>query len=738
MTMVDMGRGGGRRRLLVLVAGQAALAACVLVLVVVWQTKDLGTAANAGQLVGAALAVPALAVGLFAWWRRSRTPTLATPETLTSATGALRLLVGRQWDQEAKIRSLNDPAPIPVHWHLTIRPDLMDTAAGRARTPPVRWEGTSDHIAGLLEQFRGLPRRRLVLLGEAGSGKTTLAVQLVRELIRTRTEGEPVPVLVSAAGWDPATQPSVWEWMAGQLILVYPALGSADFGSDAAHDLVAGPDPMVLPVIDGLDEIPTPRGAAILRALNQTLGSGQLILTCRTKEYAAATKAADDVLAAAAVIEPAPLTGQAAAAFLTSCLRGRTPSPAWRHLLHHLATAPTGPATPPLAQVCATPLGLWLVRMVYRPSTGSTPAPTPDPVTDPTPAPDPTPLTDRALYPSAASLRAHLFNQLIPALIHARPPSDNPADLFRPRHLYDPADMAGWLRFLAHHLETSGTPDLAWWRLHTLVPLREIRIAAGIAAGLACGLAAAAGLQTAWGTGSALVILGGLLGGLLVRLSKGFEAEPAYATLQLRGRGLRQFAYAFVLALRLTLVVGIVIGLAAAVILGPSQGLVIGPAYAILTGVAFTLTDWVKLRSATDGAATPASTLHRDLVMTCIQAAAVGLTAGAAAGIILGPVAGLLIGCAFAFLGGIGTALKIPNPLLPKLFLPYGFSGTGTAGAAYLVSAAYLRAARRMPWRLMRFLDDAHRLGLLRTIGPDYQFRHAALQEHLADQSHTP
>jgi hypothetical protein len=32
----------------------------------------------------------------------------------------------------------------------------------------------------------------------------------------------------------------------------------------------------------------------------------------------------------------------------------------------------------------------------------------------------------------------------------------------------------------------------------------------------------------------------------------------------------------------------------------------------------------------------------------------------------------------------------------------------------------------------MKFLEDAYRLGLLRVVGPVYQFRHAALQDHLA------
>ncbi|MFF4259734.1 hypothetical protein ACFY1L_52135 [Streptomyces sp. NPDC001663] len=39
---------------------------------------------------------------------------------------------------------------------------------------------------------------------------------------------------------------------------------------------------------------------------------------------------------------------------------------------------------------------------------------------------------------------------------------------------------------------------------------------------------------------------------------------------------------------------------------------------------------------------------------------------------------------------------------------------------------------RRLPFGLMPFLDDAHRLGLLRAVGPEYQFRHAEFQDHLA------
>jgi len=37
-----------------------------------------------------------------------------------------------------------------------------------------------------------------------------------------------------------------------------------------------------------------------------------------------------------------------------------------------------------------------------------------------------------------------------------------------------------------------------------------------------------------------------------------------------------------------------------------------------------------------------------------------------------------------------------------------------------------------LPRKLIPFLDDCHRLGLLRAVGPIYQFRHAEFQDYLA------
>ena len=53
------------------------------------------------------------------------------------------------------------------------------------------------------------------------------------------------------------------------------------------------------------------------------------------------------------------------------------------------------------------------------------------------------------------------------------------------------------------------------------------------------------------------------------------------------------------------------------------------------------------------------------------------------------------------------------------------------AVALTLLATTLLAMRRRLPFRLMRFLDHAHRLGLLRVVGSAYQFRHAELQNHL-------
>lgn len=716
-----MSRRRGGWRILLAVLAIIALSALV---VAVWFAWTPSAGVSLADAVAVALAAAAAMGAVVAFARRSMGEVVPVGDAVDSAAQVLAGLVGRQWRDEAKHRLLDDPDPMPVHWHLSTdervisRPRLIPTEAEPDFT------GSSDDITRLADAFRALIRQRLVIIGPEGMGKTTLAVQLLIHLLSTRdadidgaAPGEivPVPVLLPVSGWDVDAYPRLHDWLAVRLVQDYPALAAPEFGRAAAAALAH--DGHILPILDGLDEIPETAAARVINALNISLAAReQLILTSRTAEFTAAVVGAGRPLTAAVVIIPQRLTPQVAAGYLESCLPAAPPE-AWVTVLTALSAdrAPAG-----LAETAATPLGLWLIRTVYL-----------------TPGADPAPLTG-PLGDDHLALRSHLFDHLIPALIGTRQPSDKPADHFRPRRLYDPDHVARWLGYLAHRLDETktgedeaGVRELDWSRLHESVqePLRKFRIAVGICAGLVFGFGF--GFEFTPAIRLILTILTGALGGLLFGLSEKLHPDPTYADLRLRGR-FGRFAGEFVLAFRLTFVVGVVIAVAVAIIVGLPAALTVVLVYPIVTGLAFGYTGLITTASSTARASTPSSTLSADLKMTGAHTLAVGLTVGFTFGFTFGVMAGFGAAIAFGLTGGLGTSLKVPLPRDSALMVPFGFRGLGTAAVTYLATAALLWAQRRLPLRLMRFLDDAHRLGLLRTVGPVYQFRHAALHDRLS------
>lgn len=115
--------------------------------------------------------------------------------------------------------------------------------------------------------------------------------------------------------------------------------------------------------------------------------------------------------------------------------------------------------------------------------------------------------------------------------------------------------------------------------------------------------------------------------------------------------------------------------------------------------------------------------------------------AGLACGLVFGPLVGPLVGTEIRI--GLSTGRWDWEQLMGGLTIWLALGLTFGLGAGFVMSkhhawlvctiaVARLALQRRVPWRVMDFLDDAHRLGLLRAVGPVYQFRHAALHDHLA------
>ncbi|MGH4026617.1 MAG: NACHT domain-containing protein [Pseudonocardiaceae bacterium] len=675
-------------------------------------SQDAGYVA---QFLGIVFAVPALAIPLVAWWRRGTAVTAPTAGQLDNARQTLAGVIAKQWRQEALARSLGDPEPMPVCWKLA-EPAMMDhprlIACG-----DLSFTGRSDQIGPLAAEFRRLRRRRLVILGGPGSGKTTLAVQLLLELLATRRPDEPIPVLVSLAGWDPNEEPQLHTWLANRLAEDYPQLRA--FGPTTAQALAE--QGHLLPILDGLDELPESRQPEVVAALNKSLtDTDQLVLTSRTTEYTTAISEARDVLTSAAVIAPEPLTAAQAADYLTHCLPpdpGRT----WCELLHRLRTNAAGH----LATALATPLGLWLLRTVYI-----------------TPRADPTPL----LTPGTTSVQADLFDQLIPAVLAARPASRHPGDAFRPRHIWDPHDVRSWLTYLAHRLDHTGTRNLRWWHLarHTLTP-RSVGLAVGLLVGLMFALVVA--LTFGLTLGPAVGLAGGLTFGptlgLVFGLMFGPTArrwlgdEPAYANLQLTQR-VTLLTRRMMVGLAVGLVIGPAVGLAVGLVVGLPVGLVGGLAIGLAGGLGLGLTEWVGIPNRTDWASGPHSTYKATRTLTILQFCLGVLVAGLAIGLAGGLTAGLTVTLATALTaggaGGLtgGLTAGLTARRAGRLVIRSG------AWLTYLLAISRLAARGKLPLRLMGFLDDAYRLGLLRTVGPAYQFRHAEFQDHIVRTADTP
>jgi NACHT domain len=692
------------------------LAAGLALLLVVLVTTDVARADNVASVLGFAVTAIGAAVALVTWQVRVSKAATAppTPEQLSQALETLAGLVEQQWRREAEIRVLADPEPMPVSW----RPAdaaLMDhrrLISSRALT----LSGRSDRIDQLVTTFRRLRRRRLVILGAAGGGKTTLALQLLLALNQGRQPGEPVPVLLSLTSWSLEDQPRPQDWLVHELARGYPALRA--FGTSATTSLVERG--LVLPVLDGLDEIPARHRPAVIAALNRSLVDDTgLIVTSRAREYRETVTAAS-VLTAAAVIETMPLTAAQAASYLTHLLPTE-PREGWRRLLADLRAG----AAPELAATLTTPLGLWLLRTVYVDTRT-----------------DPTVLLDPHRFDTADAVRAHLLDALIPAALATRPPSVGGTEPFRPRRRHRPDQVRRWLTELARHLEASGTSDWAWWRLGEYTSsVSRFRLAIGITCGLLSG--AIAGIIATLADGPAFGLAFGMITGGLAGVATGLIArprnEPAHLDLDV-GRRVGTLTTRVVTGMAAGTIVGVLGGLCVGLVIGLtgwhadvwrdlSDGLRFGFTGGLAAGLAEGLAGWARTPGKAQRASSPATSHRGDRALTMLVAAGFGLTVGPGIGFLVAagstPAVGLAVGVSTGLAAGLvgGMTGGLTNRVT---------TGDGnTAWPAFVTAALWLALRRRLPFRLITFLDDAHRLGLLRVVGPVYQFRHSDLQRHL-------
>jgi hypothetical protein len=414
----------------------------------------------------------------------------ARPLDLRLAADHLAEAVGRDWSYEAEWRKIFDPYPLSVQW-VAADPELVTewsallrlakSGPGDYASRISRWVAGPEDLAGsgddLVELLNRVPTGRLVVLGKQGAGKTIFLVRLVLDLIARRQPGEPVPVLMPLASWNPE-EDDLRTWMVRWLIT--ERSGLAGFAKAGTRDslaralLDAG---LILPVLDGLDEIPEAARAPAIARINDGMRPGQsLVLAARTEDYRAAVRSAAGpqvLLTGAAGIELCPLVGDVVANYLRDSAGGPEAARRWDPIIFTLSRK----RPPPVALALTTPLMAALARVAYNPRPG-------EGVKDL--HAEPRELLDRKRFKTHKQIEDYLFDRFIPSSYRKHPDQSHPSR----RYSWTPQQAEQWLTFLAQDLEDhqDGSTDLAWWRLPSAAPSHLVAIVLGLEAALAGGL----------------------------------------------------------------------------------------------------------------------------------------------------------------------------------------------------------------------------------------------------------
>ncbi|MEW2393908.1 hypothetical protein AB0933_36700, partial [Streptomyces venezuelae] len=119
-------------------------------------------------------------------------------------------------------------------------------------------------------------------------------------------------------------------------------------------------------------------------------------------------------------------------------------------------------------------------------------------------------------------------------------------------------------------------------------------------------------------------------------------------------------------------------------------------------------------------AANPQVTLRTDRMASLSRSGVVAVMTGGVC---------VVLAWAFASRGGL-------DHVAAQMWVPMGTAALAlTAWGQLAVARAWLALTGRLPWRIMTFLDEAHRRGVLRQSGAHYEFRHLRMQQRLASSA---
>jgi hypothetical protein len=452
------------------------------------------------------------------------------------------VIKGRLTD-EATVQGLNRPHPLDLRWMTTDRPIASPWPDAEAA---VVGGGARGNIDDIVVGLRQRHFERLVVVGGPGAGKTVLMMQLSLRMIEERAAPDPVPVIFQVATWNPAREP-FHVWLGRRLRTDYGFLVPESIGPALVQALVR--DQMILPILDGLDELPEPLRVLAIDAIDRWHGPRPIVITCRTEEYEDLVRSSARVFPGARVLEIEPIQPRDTVAFLAA--RFPVKSPRWQPLFDHLLEHDKSPC----ALALSTPLMVALARTVYDgPNT------------------DPGELADETRFPDKEAVERHLLDAFVGS-VYVVPgwPADWPGHKVgrKPR----PGSVPRWLGFLATHLQRGRTYDLSLWDLRRAIHPADFELVTNSL--LSVIAATAFGTMFTLAFGSTEAALEGVFDGLAISMVAAVmlgltDRQPT------DGSGVGRLGHWALTTVAQSLIGGCLIGAAVAADRGPVPGLEAG------------------------------------------------------------------------------------------------------------------------------------------------------------------
>lgn len=620
-------------------------------------------------------------LSVYVVWRPARQETTRTGD-LDAEVEALVEATTELWRRASSTWRIHPEAPVQVTW-------TRDSSASMRSSPESLL--SAGLVSRLHDEVYDIPgRRQLVLVGTAGTGKSTAMRLLLHAALRRcraardgAGEPVPVPVWLTLGSWDPE-KATLSEYAVKTIATMLDLPGPDKAPKGVAWRLVA--ERRVALFLDGLDEMPEKRRKAAVPLINKLARQDmRIVITARPAKRAAKNRDRFDF---PVVVKLNPVDPATAADFL---LRDQIESdlPRWQELADFLKAHPHSA----VAEALTTPLTISLARDAYA-----------DPDTKP---------IDLAAIDRPRDVVERLIGRFLDRAYSTDSVEDRKSHQKSDRHQGERERAT--ITWVAQQMGTNR--DLVWWKIPTWVPVNSIRIKCGAVIGavvLVIMMAGTLALGTKAPWWVSLIPVG--IAFLNVDWWTGRVAGKPPATLTWRRPTFRDLSR----TMAFSALGGVLFGAIVTHVHSAWAGLAVVGVFVIMgvlgAGLSESLAGGLLAAVTTPLADSPLLTPY-DAYRADRRRTAISASVGAAAGglfigllglfdddVVSGTLWGVSIGLTIGLMGGMGPAWLL------MLTRPHG---------------------RRVAKRVVPTLKAALKRQVLRQAGVVYQFRHAVLQDYL-------